>query len=354
MNTTVSAVMVLLACGACGGQTATSASDAGILTYDAAPATTLEGACGAQSAAACAKRDTCTGGIGNQIDYGSASLCQSLVTAQCIAGLAARDTATTLAHLNGCLAAYEVETCTEWADDDPPVACRSPMGTRASGTACGEGSQCGSGFCLIGENTECGTCQPMPQVGAPCTNESSCGYSLACAFDVPATSGTCTAWGGVGTSCDSLHQCQGGLGCVGASSETGASGTCQTGAAEGAACNNESGPACNGSLDLDCIDGTCQRQALVGPGSPCGEQANGAYNRCSGGAACVTPLGPCQLDTGASCDGTMGGKCVAPAANSAPCDTLKGPLCQVPAKCVRTSDAGTAGTCLAPDPASCG
>jgi hypothetical protein len=337
---------VLLAAG-CGGSVVTAGTEG-----DAGAATTVEAGCAAQSAADCTLRNTCSGGIGSDVDYGSTSACTSQLTEQCLANFAAPETATTLAHINGCTAAYGSESCTDWADDDPSVACQSPHGTRANGARCGVNSQCSSGLCIVSENAECGTCQAPPAPGAPCNTENECGYDLACPFYVPARSGVCTAFGATGATCDNLHPCQGGLACVGADTSTGATGTCQTAATSGQSCNDRTGPACDGTLFLGCVDGTCVVETLVGAGQPCGSQQSG-YNRCTGGAACVTPFGPCQHDTGASC-GSVTGTCVAPAANGSPCDTLEGPLCLTPAKCVLTSDGGTAGTCVFPDPASCG
>jgi hypothetical protein len=317
-----------------------------------APATTIEGACAAQASADCALRNSCTAGLGATVDYGSTSACVSLLTSSCVASFAAPGTGNSIAHTNGCAGAYPGESCTDWYDDNTTTACRSPAGSGANGAACGESSQCASGFCSIGLSAACGTCEAPAMAGTPCTASSSCFYGLECPYDLPATSGVCTPHGAAGASCDNEHRCGDGLGCVGADATLGIMGTCQTAAtAVGAACGGETGPECDGAIYLTCVDGACQAEVLAEPGAPCGSLSSG-YAQCTEGATCITPEGACQR-SGAAC-GSSVGSCVAAAANGSACNLVMGPLCQTPARCVVSTAGGTSGTCVALDPASCG
>ena len=222
------------------------------------------------------------------------------------------------------------------------TACRTLAGTRANGAVCGVSSQCASAFCNIGPNSLCGTCQPVPQPGDPCKSTSECQYNLDCPIVAPATSGVCTVRSGVGGSCDATHPCGAGLACIGSDSTTGTPGTCQTGSTVvGATCNYQTGPGCSSEVYLHCTSGTCQQEPVVAGGQPCGEVGT-SYVECAAGGLCVKPAGS-ELGT-----------CSAPVANGASCDSLLGPPCLSPAKCISKVDGGTSGTCAFTDPKSCG
>jgi len=83
------------------------------------------------------------------------------------------------------------------------------------------------------------------------------------------------------------------------------------------------------------VSSTCTPIQYVGAGEPCGG-VGGDYFECIGGS---------------SCRGTPG-MCVADAADGDPCDTVAGPSCLSPARCV-TDGISTSGTCTPPDPEAC-
>jgi hypothetical protein len=339
-------LVLLLALSACGGQTAAPISDdteadSGT-TFPRVEATSVEGACAAQSAASCALRDSCTSGFANQITYGSADICVSQLTKSCIANMSAPGTANTIAHIDGCATAYPTEACTAYWDGATVAACQSLKGARADGNGCGVSSQCASGFCRSLPNAECGTCEPTPQPGDSCETSSNCQYGMSCPIVAPALSGVCTLRGGVGDACDGYLPCRGGLACIGSDTSRGVLGTCQVGQQRmGAACNTKTGPGCDGELYLFCSLGTCQEESVVGSGQTCGTLSGVADIQCAAGALCVKP------------NGSSAGTCVAATADGEACDLVSGPPCLSPAKCV-SPDGGTSGTCVFTDPASCG
>jgi len=90
--------------------------------------------------------------------------------------------------------------------------------------------------------------------------------------------------------------------------------------------------ACTAVLSDTQQPASCEPPAGTGAiGAACG--LVGTTNSfCTGGAICVVATG------------MTSGTCVAPVAEGAACDTVVGPFCEVPAKCV-TNGSGTAGTC---------
>ena len=348
-NVSSVALVAALASG-CGGMTASplvgdAADPKGSSSTSSSSAVeddTVEEACAAEASAICALRDSCTDGFSNQITYGSVALCVSQRTASCVAGMSSPDNANGIEAIQACAEAYPSEACSDWWDGNTIAACRSPLGARSIGVACGVNSQCASGICGISINAECGTCQAPPVPGAPCESSSNCGYDLSCPLVAPATSGVCTIREAKGGACDGYHLCQGGLACIGSDTAELIMGTCQTGQTTvGAACDKETGPGCDGELYLFCSSGTCQREAVVSAGMLCGSFGSLADIQCESGAMCVKP------------GGSPAGTCVAAAANGGACDSVAGPPCLSPAKCVM-GDGGTSGTCVFPDPVSCG
>lgn len=309
--------------------------------------------------ATCSLRDTCsTNSYENVHLYGSELICEQRSVAECVSALNAKDTGQTPAHIEGCVTAYASYGCSDFYDNNPPGPCLPPAGTGAMDSPCGGNAQCTSTFCAVSEFQVCGTCQPLPVVGASCQVNVDCGRDLVCAIPANATAGTCAAWVASGGMClTGSMPCQATLACVGDNVTSGTKGTCQTqGATVGAACDGTraTAPNCNGDLGLVCIPkaagsavGTCQPFTLVAAGATCGDI----------GSAPITGFAVCQA--GAECIKTVvtatTGTCMAPAADGSPCDNdpTKGPPCLPPAKCVTTSSSGTAGTCTQPAAATC-
>jgi len=309
-------------------------------------------ACADEANALCMLRDSCGPNFEIARLYGTLAQCTMRTAATCVHSLAATGQGNTPAHVESCAAAYPGESCSDFFDGNPVAACVPPMGSLPSGAACGAPGQCASGYCAIAQNQVCGTCQPLPAVGASCQVQADCGRDLACAIPSGATTGSCAAFVPSGGACLTGHQpCQSGFACVGDDPATMKMGTCQTaGATVGAACDGsrKTAPSCDGADGFVCVPngkgtsvGTCQRIALVAAGAKCGPI----------GMAPITGFAECE--GGGLCDAT--GTCVAPAADGAACDSdpTKGPPCLLPAKCVPTNATTTAGTCVLPDATRC-
>jgi hypothetical protein len=137
--------------------------------------------------------------------------------------------------------------------------------------------------------------------------------------------------------------------------KTATSGTCQAqGQKVGASCDpsHETAADCDSTLELYCdavkankTFHTCLQAAKAGPGKPCGT-VNGVYTQCTGASVCEK-----LASTG---DAGTTSVCVARAADGASCDTVTGPACMAPARCIGTQlDGGTSGKCTLPDTTPC-
>lgn len=352
----IAAGAVAVAVGGCGGSSS-APSDAGA---DASSAATL--ACAAEEHALCELRSSCSMGYLINLSYADEPTCESRGLATCIAATEAKGSANTVAHVQGCAAAYPMESCSDYIDGNPVMACVPPAGTLQTGAACGASGQCASTFCAVPQYQVCGTCQPLPAAGASCQVAADCGRNMACATPTGATSGKCSPYAAMGAAClTGAQPCSASLVCVGDDETTGAMGTCQAAVATmGGACDGtrKTMPSCYADIGLVCIPsakgsavGTCQAIQLAAAGSPCGDLGSApitGFAECTGGGLCAKPL----TDAGTA---ATSGTCVAPAADGAACSTdpTSGPPCLPPAKCVVSADGGTAGTCTVADATKC-
>lgn len=303
---------------------------------------TADQACAQLAKAECGKRDGCSKGTSITRVYGEMSVCLTRTAQACANRLAAVNTADTPQSAVNCAAAYAKLSCNDFFDGKLPADC-TPAGPAADGQPCAFNAQCASGYCGGTKNALCGTCAPQPAPGDSCAT-SRCGPGQNC---VAATM-TCADVGILNAACDSNDPCGNGLSCVDASAKS-AGGTCQVAlGTPGAACGGEAMPGCNGSLGLACVGAsgskTCVMVTYGGDGMPCGDLSSTAVVQCKAGT--------CSMATGAA-GGSQTGTCVLDAIDGASCDTVLGPSCMTPARCIVTGG-GTAGTCALPTDRGCG
>jgi hypothetical protein len=258
----------------------------------------------------------------------------------------------------GAVAVSALEQCTDAVDgakatcgtvDD--VACPSATGTLATGSPCGEGIQCRTGYCKASDPTSrCGVCTDRIPAGQPCSSGDACAYGTSCvsgtgdtptctakplkndvggSCSAPGTackdglrcdlgSGTCVALGAAGAACGTHDDCESQLRCVG--------GTCAPAKGAGQACSSGE---CAPGLGCDLQSKTCSALVTVEPGQPC----DYAVNLCR--------VGFCQLTT------SLTGTCPAVIPDGQPCDATSGSAtCGAEASCVN-------GACAIFDPSSC-
>jgi len=303
-----------------------------------APSDAEVSACNASAQALCALLSQC-----NPLvlagDYADGGDCVGRELTNCELGLTVPNTASTPAHTTACAAAEMTESCADYLNLNPPSACAQVMGATANSGACSHPGQCATGFCGIVPGTACGTCQPAPTAGASCAELTTCGATLDC------YKGTCIAYvATVNGACSATQPCGAGLGCV--IPGGGAAGTCRAlGTTTGATCDPKSQTAagCDPDKSLTCVSETtvstyktCQPEVAATSGMPCGN-VDGFQSYC----------------LNATCErlGDAGLTCVARAADGQPCNSLVGPQCTIPARCVGTVlDGGASGACQLQSP----
>jgi hypothetical protein len=352
LGTLCAAVALDLGCSSSSSDDSAAAGDAGsdgttIVTdggSSEASTITAAQACSDLANARCAKIDSCGGGFGVEVKYGDLATCESRLSAQCVLGLAAPNTGATPANREACSTSIAAEDCPTFLGTDAPDPCVPPAGTLAAGSACGAAAQCQSTYCAIPVGSACGTCATAPVAGDPCTATGECGgrAGLVCAK----ATGTCVTAGVANASCDLTHPCAAEYECVrtldagvAGSDDAGISleGKCQLGGTTvGTVCRgNVIDPRCEKSVYLTCEDRACAQDSFADAGAPCGDLDGGAADCLAGGS--------CQ-----------NGTCVAPAAEGSACDTVNGPTCLAPARCIGTdNDGGVTGTCTLVDPSTC-
>lgn len=278
-------------------------------------ASTPERACDQFVASFCNKLQECLP-FAIKIAYKDANECITRQKSQCVKALNAPSTGATPANVSGCASAISGASCDDLFKQ--PDACKTPAGTLADGTPCGDDAQCQGRSCNKTGDSECGACGKRVGAGGDCTN-AQCDDGLECAQN-----GKCVAPGAAGAACGESQPCTAPLVC--------SKGTCAKGGEAGAPCAEDQ--PCNAFKGLVCdpTANTCKELKTANAGEACGV-VSGGFVLCASGGHCKT-----SSPGGA-------GTCQAAAADGAACGG-DGPGCQEPAECVN-------GVCTIPDPGAC-
>jgi hypothetical protein len=325
---TVAAMAAAACCASCSSSSQKSfpPSTSPDAAAEAGPSATT--ACADFAQAVCDQLSTCTP-FALKEAFGDVQTCAQRSVLSCPGTLAASGTKMTPSALEKCVQTIKSQSCDDALDNPQPPECSVP-GTLAEGAACGSDWQCATGFCEIVAGKLCGACaarvssgQRAPDGGAACVVDDDCDARLVCA------GGTCVSPGAVGATCSGTQPCLRTLTCIG--------GKCATPLAVGASCTAATD--CNGSTGLYCDTAStkkCVQAGIAASGQPCGV-VSGTLVACASGALC------------ANIDMAGQGTCHEPAGDGAPCGTLAGIGCTLPAVCI--DDTGY--KCDLPDPRSC-
>jgi hypothetical protein len=285
-------------------------------------------ACADMAAARCKEIQRCES---NAIatGFGDLPTCQAREHDSCVKALAASGTGVSPSSTEDCANVFTSISCTDYLNNTLPPVCQAKAGALAMGAGCAFPSQCQSRFCNIPKNGACGSCAPLPAVGDSCAQMTQCGPGLKC-VDGGMTCASVAST--TGDTCDKDDPCSAGFSCVGAKPNATpvVEGTCQPAVqTPGAPCDpkKQTSAGCDANLGLTCdaTTMTCVTITVAAPGSPC----DGASIVCGGGGTCST--GATQICMAAAVDGTA-------------CDTVNGPGCLNPARCV-VSGTDTTGLC---------
>jgi len=329
---TIPFVMCVAACTS----KSSAAPDAGVDTAIDASDVSADDACTQVSQARCEKLSTCSPALFAR-RWASTTQCEAREKLTCLGALAATDTGNTPAATVTCATAITAATCDAILGPDEPAVCFPKMGTIAAG-ACEFSAQCTTGYCATGATSVCATCAAPPAAGDSCVTEA-CGPTMNCV----AGTGLCEVPVALNGACNATLPCAEGLGCVGATATV--DGTCEAELTTvGATCDpqRKTGPDCSAVAGLTCDTAAklCVSASAAATGQPCGLVGT-VRTACAAGGTCLIP------------QAATVGACVAPADDSAACDPAQGIGCIIPAKCVPTTEAGTAGTCVLPGSATC-
>jgi hypothetical protein len=306
----------------------------------ASSSVTAAQACADNAQERCARLESCSP-TDMLLRYGSESTCKTRETDDCTTSLALPLNGNTPAAVEACAAAYATWGCTDYIENvNVPRACEQQLGPIIDGGSCAVSGQCVSGFCAVAPGASCGTCAAPPRVSASCAELLTCGPGLTCAPDTA----TCATFGVRGSVCGNGAVCGVGQSCVGADPATKTQGLCKdAGESVSAPCDPtlQAGTGCDRNAGLVCNSRTktCQQVLITQSGQPCGNDVDGQPIDCEAEGACI----------GATA--TAAETCRAAAADGMACDTVSGPACVTPARCV--GDGGTAGTCQYSGSQSC-
>jgi len=281
---------------------------------------TVQQSCQDSAYARCMHLEDCSASA-LQSRYGNTTTCRAIFEQICANVLTAPSTGASPQQTELCATDIPNWTCSDFLfNENIPPSCQPALGQLSNGSSCADNQQCASGYCALPLNAACGTCQPVPAIGASCA-QFVCPVSLTCV----AGTQTCQAFLEVGAMCNADLPCNDGLTCVGATST--ALGVCEQGVQTsnascdftGAGCDFYAGFACNA------LSSTCQTAVLAGPGQACGTVAYQA-TYCSNGS-CIR--GACEENI------PVGGAC----------NVDSGPPCATSSRCIVPADGGATGSC---------
>jgi hypothetical protein len=259
---------------------------------------------------------------------GGMAQCVADEQAVCLNRLAAPGTTLRHTHVTTCatflagLACHEIPFGDVLPDDKGNVACEPPPGPTKTLLACGDDSQCATGYCRKASTSACGKCESRKQLGEGCNEDDDCDGFAACAatstvkkctkavtFDLDCTKSECVP----------PFMCQ--------------AGTCVAGGVQGDPCTT-SPQNCKQGMGLCCDANTktCVDTPVVDIGAVCG-YIDGSFVVCDYGAACVLKAGG-------------QGTCKKVPAVGEACDSSAAQPCRAPALC-------TNGKCALSDPRVC-
>ena len=278
--------------------------------------TTPDQACNDLAQTLCDKINSCAP-FYLQTTYGDMATCVTRTKINCVPAYAANGTSATPDATETCLADAKTTSCDDLLTRKGPPSCFTQPGQLADGIGCGTDAQCKGTLCRLADNSTCGACSSPGGAGSACNRDEdcthgfvcsnqkcaapaaaggACGTGQPCATSLSCVGGTCAVALEAGAACtpklnenacdiakglychpknkvcalvgtsaaggqcgifnDNLVLCTGGSSCKGDNPLTQTPGTCQAAAADGAACNDTTGPKC--LTPARCVSGVCK------------------------------------------------------------------------------------------------
>jgi hypothetical protein len=258
-------------------------------------------ACSDLANALCQKLNTCSATFVTY-NYGDVATCAMRVNTSCGQNIAANGTGLTPANRETCAMAIPGASCEDLVDHNFPSACQAVAGQLANGTACADSSQCQSTYCNLGTDGTCGACgAARTAAGGTCHRDDDCETGTPC------KSGGCVTQVKAGGTCDGTHHCQTTLACKAGVCATpdGAGAPCSAGTCDALAglyCPTGNNPVCKvigfakAGEPCGLVNGT---DTGCAGGGRCGLNTSGMGTTCEAaaadGASCDENTGPLCL-----------------------------------------------------------
>jgi hypothetical protein len=83
-------------------------------------------------------------------------------------------------QLSQCASAAKTALCEDILARKPPESCRTALGKLPDGNVCGHNAQCSGKLCRIAKGSTCGACSSLGAAGTACEREDECDYGLDC------------------------------------------------------------------------------------------------------------------------------------------------------------------------------
>jgi len=165
----------------------------------APPMITPEQACPDLIKAYCTKALECYPII-QVLQFPDVATCAARINLTCPQLVKAMGSSVTGADLQACTPKLAGASCPDYLMANGPVRlCGFKPGTLTDGTACGEDVQCQSLYCKKATGMDCGKCTAIGKTGSVCTETADCDKGLVCAGAAGAK--LCTAYLPTGASC---------------------------------------------------------------------------------------------------------------------------------------------------------
>jgi hypothetical protein len=101
-------------------------------------------------------------------------------TINCASSFTAYGTSATPERASRCATDAKSASCEDILGRTPPESCRTTAGTLADGAVCGHDAQCKNKLCRVASGSSCGACSSLGETGGTCARAEDCAYGLTC------------------------------------------------------------------------------------------------------------------------------------------------------------------------------
>jgi hypothetical protein len=167
-----------------------------------------ETACNDAAKALCEKLQTCAPFLSTLLFVDQDS-CVARTKTNCESSFGAPGTSATPKRASECARDVKKSSCEDLLGRTLPETCRTLPGDLDDGKVCGHDAQCKNKLCRIPSGAACGACSALGEAGDACARVEDCDYGLTCAGQ------KCVAHAKAGNACSAAQPCLPTLACTG-------------------------------------------------------------------------------------------------------------------------------------------